>query len=274
MTTQFLARPDGKIAFDDTGTPGPLVICVPSMGDLRQEYRYLTPQLAAAGFRVVTMDVRGHGASSVGWPDYSTAAVGSDVVALVRHLNTGPAFVIGTSMAGGASVWAAGEAPDLITGQVLIDAFVRDKPAGQSSSFFGDLMVKLALAKPWGAAAWSLYYKSLYPTAKPADLTAYRGAIKANMREPGRFAALKAMAMASKADCEARLDDVKGPTFVIFGTKDPDFTHPEAEANWLSARLHGRLLMVEGAGHYPHAEMPGQVGPAIIAFLQEHRTHA
>ncbi len=47
MTTQFLKLQNGQIAYDDSGK-GPLVICIPSMGDLRGEYRFLIPQLVAA----------------------------------------------------------------------------------------------------------------------------------------------------------------------------------------------------------------------------------
>jgi pimeloyl-ACP methyl ester carboxylesterase len=269
LPTQFLQRPNGIIAFDDSGTTGPLVVQVPGMGDLRHEYRFLTPQLVAAGFCVVSMDIRGHGESSVEWPDYSAAAVGSDIVALDRHLNAESAFIIGTSMAAGSAVWAAAEAPDLIAGQVLIGPFVRDLPG----SFVDKVAIKLGMAGPWGVAVWSMFYKSLYPTTPPADLSAYREALKANLREPRRFVALQRMIQASKADCEARLGAVKAPTLVVMGTKDPDFKGPgpEAEATWLTQRLQGTLVMVEGAGHYPHAEMPMQVGPQIIAFLREPR---
>src|SRR5690349_11077388 len=41
--TSYLDRPGGRIAYDDSGGTGPLVIAVPSMGDLRQEYRFLRP---------------------------------------------------------------------------------------------------------------------------------------------------------------------------------------------------------------------------------------
>ncbi len=58
MNTQFLKRPEGAIAYDDTGS-GPLVVCAPSMGDVRGEYRFLASQLVTAGHRVVTMDLRG-----------------------------------------------------------------------------------------------------------------------------------------------------------------------------------------------------------------------
>ena len=37
MATQYLKHQNGTLAYDDTGS-GPLVICVPSMGDVRGEY--------------------------------------------------------------------------------------------------------------------------------------------------------------------------------------------------------------------------------------------
>jgi pimeloyl-ACP methyl ester carboxylesterase len=105
----ILHHSGGKLAYTDAGQ-GPLVVMVPGLGDLKEEYRFLVPEVLAAGYRVVTMDIRGHGNSSVGWPDYSSAALGSDVVALVRHLGAGPAAVIGTSMGAGAAAWAAADA--------------------------------------------------------------------------------------------------------------------------------------------------------------------
>ncbi len=269
MNTQYLERGEGRIAFDDSSGSGPLVVCIPGMGDVRAQYRYLTPQLVASGYRVVTMDLRGHGESSVGWADYSAAAVGSDIVALLRHLNAGPAMLVGNSMAGAASVWAAAEAPELVSGLALLDPFVRDIPP----SFVQDMALKLMLTGPWKVGAWLTYYSSLYPSHKPADFTAYKARLKANLSEPGRFAALKAMIAAPKAACEARLAEVSAPTLVVMGTKDPDFKDPAAEAQLVAGMLHCTAHMVEGAGHYPHAEMPEQVGPEIFKFLAKQVSH-
>ena len=127
--TSFLEVGDGRVAYEDSGGSGPLVVCVPGMGDVRQQFRFLAPALASAGYRVVTMDLRGMGESSVDWPDYSAAAIGSDIVALIAHLGAGRAFVIGNSMAAAAAVWAAAQVPDRISGLVLIGPFVRDIPA-------------------------------------------------------------------------------------------------------------------------------------------------
>ena len=130
MTTQFLDHQNGRIAFDESGE-GPLVVCVPSMGDVRAEYRFLAPKLASAGYRVVTMDVRGHGETSTAWDDFSVAGVGSDILALIRQLNAGPAVIVGESMAAGAAVWAAAEAPELVAGLILTGPVCAQRAVGR-----------------------------------------------------------------------------------------------------------------------------------------------
>jgi pimeloyl-ACP methyl ester carboxylesterase len=263
MQTQFLEWPDGKIAYDDQGH-GPLVICAPSMGDVRGEYRFLAPQITAAGFRAVCVDVRGHGESSPGWPDYSVGAVGSDLLALIDKLDAGPAVIVGTSMAGGAGVWAAAEAPQRVSGLVLVDPFVRSE-----SNKVLSLLMSLMFARPWGPATWLMYYASLYPTHKPPDFAAYRAGLRKNLAEAGRLEALHAMLAASKDASEERLPRVKAPVLVLMGSKDPDFKDPAAEAQWIAQRLHGQIEMVKDAGHYPHAEMPEPVGKIILAFIRK-----
>jgi len=262
MGTKFLEQQDGKIAFDDTGS-GPLVVCVPSMGDVRLEYRFLAPQLVSAGYRVITMDVRGHGETSASWPDYSVGAVGSDLVALIRSLDAGPAIIIGDSMAAGAAVWAAAEAPQWVAGLVLMDPFVRGETSGQSRLLYSTLF-----SRPWGPAMWLKYYSSLYPTRKPDDFKAYCATLRSNLAEPGRMEALQKMLVASKAASEQRLPLVTAPVLVIMGSKDPDFKEPEAEAQRVAKSLRATYEMVPGAGHYPHAELPEVTGPLILSFLQ------
>ncbi|HEX5505914.1 MAG TPA: alpha/beta hydrolase [Thermomicrobiales bacterium] len=259
--TRHLPVAGGTIAYDDVGT-GPAVIAVPSIGDVRAEYRFLRPPLRAAGFRVVTMDLRGHGESSVGFADYSSAAIGADILALARHLGAGPVAVIGTSKAGGAAVWAAAEAPDLVDRLVLISPFVR----AHGNDAVMKAMMGVLLARPWGAAFWTTYFPKFYPSRQPADFAAYRAHLKTNLGEAGRTEALRAM-VKSPGDVTAALRRVAAPTLVVMGSRDPDFKAPEEEAAWIAQRVNGTSLVVEGAGHYPHAELPERVAPAIVGFL-------
>lgn len=263
----YLVRPEGKIAYDDAGQ-GPLVVMVPGLGDLRAEYRFLAPRLVEAGYRVVTVDLRGHGQSSTGWSDYTSSAIGADVVALVDELDAGPATLVGTSMGAAAVAWAAAEAPKKVSSAVLIGPFVRDVPP---SSWIAGVaqaaMIKVALWGPWGEWAWGQVYGTFYGEKKPADFAAYRDALVANLSEDGRMDALRGMIAASKKDVEVRLPEVKAPVLVVMGTKDPDFADPRAEADTVAGLLRGRTVMVGGAGHYPQVEQPDAVAKAIRAFV-------
>ncbi len=262
MGTQFLQHQNGSIAYDDSGS-GPLVVCAPSMGDLRGEYRFLIPQLVGAGFRAISLDVRGHGETSTAWPDYSVAGGGSDLVALIRHLDAGPAVIVGTSMSAGSAVWAAAEAPELVSGLVLIGAFVRGETAWSSR-----LLYSLLFSRPWGPGMWLRYFSTLYPSHKPQDFEDYCAGLRANLAQPGRMESLQQMLSASKSASEERIPRVNVPVRVLMGSKDPDFKQPEVEGRWVAEQLHGTLEMIDGAGHYPHAEMPELTGEKILAFLE------
>jgi pimeloyl-ACP methyl ester carboxylesterase len=264
MKTQFLERPEGKIAYEVSGA-GPLVVAMPSMGDVRGEYRFLAPRMTAAGFTFVSMDMRGQGESDARWSDYSVSALGSDMVALIRKFNASRAIVIGTSMGAAAAVCAAAEAPDLIAGIVLVGPFVRNEGRNE-------LMITLfqaMFADPWGAAFWGMYYPSLYPTRKPDDFATYLANLKANLRERGRLHALRKLLAADRVASDRALDTLKTPALVLMGSRDPDFQNPESEAQIVAQRLRSPYQMMPGAGHYPHAEMPEVVAPVMIDFAKQ-----
>src|ERR1700727_3241303 len=113
--TEFLDIKGGRIAYDVTGE-GPLIALSHGIGDRRQVFRFLAPELVRAGFRVVAADMRGHGESSMGdWKSISRTDVAGDLVALIRHLG-GPAVIVGHSLSGGAATIAAATAPDPVRG--------------------------------------------------------------------------------------------------------------------------------------------------------------
>jgi len=79
--------------------------------------------------------------------------------------------------------------------------------------------------------------------------------------------ALRTMVSLSKANTEAIVASSRVPALVVMGMRDPDFPDASAEARWLGRALDTEPLIVEGAGHYPHLEMPERVAPPLLAFL-------
>lgn len=262
--TRFLDRPEGRIAYDDIGE-GPLVVCVPGMGDLRSSFRHLRPRLLAAGLRVVTVDLRGHGDSDTSFVAYDDVALGGDLAALLGHLDV-PAVLVGNSMGAGGAVLAAVAVPERVSGLVLVGPFVRDVPVNRALR----LAFRLALHKPWGPWVWTGYHARAYPSSPPPDLARHRDAIATWLRRPGAWRAFVATSRTSHAPAEARLDQVRAPAIVVMGTADRDFPDPEGEARLVATRLDGELVLVPGVGHYPQAEADDVVADVVVPFVRQH----
>ncbi|MEU6412441.1 alpha/beta hydrolase [Microbispora sp. NPDC046933] len=273
--TEFLKVGDGEIAYDVTGE-GPLVVMVPGMGITRNTYRFLAPALAVAGYRVATMDLRGHGESSLGWDSYTRADTANDIVALIEHLG-GPAVVVGHSFAGGAATITAARRPELVTALVEIGPFTRpqkpDLGGLLSNGHYRKGVTRLmgvALFRSTGL--WKSYLDHAYPGVKPADWADYLAALENDLRRPGRMAVVSAMGASAPADAGAHLGGIRCPALVVMGTRDPDWADPRAEADGVVAGMPpglGTVVMIDGAGHYPHAQHPEEVAAAMLAFLKE-----
>jgi pimeloyl-ACP methyl ester carboxylesterase len=259
--TSYLTRPEGRIGYDVDGT-GPLVVLVPGMGDLRGAYRFLAPALREAGYRVASTDLRGHGDSDNTFTTYGDVETAGDILALIEELG-GQAVVVGNSMGAGAAALAAALAPERITGLVLVGPFVRN---GEISAV-QRLLLRLSMARPWAASAWKAYMPKLYAGRRPDDFAQYRDEVAASLRRPGYAKAFSLTTRTDHTPAEARLGDVSAPTLVVMGELDPDFPSPRAEADWIAQTLHGEVVMVPEAGHYPQSQRPDVTTEAVVRFL-------
>ena len=233
------------------------------MGDLRSSYRHLTPRLVEAGFRVTTVDLRGHGDSTASFTEYGDEATARDTIALLEPL--GSAMIVGNSMSAAVGVIVAAERPELVDGLVLVGPFVRNPKANPIMK----AVMRVATATPFVAATWKAFLPTLFAGRTPADHAEYLSSVLAAIRRPGYSKSFSRTTRASHAPAEARLSRVHTPTLVVMGELDPDFPRPAEEAQWIAEQLGGDVLMVPDAGHYPHAQRPDLVAPAITAFVQK-----
>ena len=261
-STRYINRPEGRIAYDVQGT-GPVVVLVPGMGDLRAAYRYLAPQLIAAGYTVATTDLRGHGDSDSTFSSYGDPETAADIEALIDELG-GKAVIGGNSLAAGAAVIVAAEHPEKVSGLVLLGPFVRNP----SASAFEKWMFRTMMAPLWVATMWKAYMPTLYKGKKPADFEEYRSTVIASLKRPGYGKAFSLTTRQTTHDpAEARLGDVQAPAIVIMGESDADFKNPAGEAKWIGQRLNAQVVLVPEAGHYPQSQRPDITTPAVLGFL-------
>ena len=150
---------------------------------------------------------------------------------------------------------------------MLSGAFVRD---GRTSPVQKAMFALFHRSFPgrllWTSVAWPSFF-----ARRPADFAARKAELAANLRRPHGYEALGRMTTheGTHRHTEPLLPSVHAPALVIMGSKDPDFPDPVAEARFTADHLGGpaEILMIEGAGHYPHTEAVEEVAPAVAAFL-------
>lgn len=277
--TQYLQTAGGALAYDVTGT-GPLIVLAPGIGNQRTAYRHLVPLLTAAGHRVASMDIRGHGESGMGWTSHgggeaiSRTDIAGDLLDLIRHLG-GPAVIVGHSISGGAATIAAATAPALVSAVIEVNPFTKVQRMDLGAMFTVRRYRKgsLALAGTMlfkSLRLWQRYLDVAYPI-KPADYAEDMAAMAAKLREPGRMAEFMKTLKSTPADADAQLPNVKCPALIIMGGADPDFADPRAEGEAVVAKMPaglGRLAMVERSGHYTHVDSADRVAALIVEFLE------
>ena len=264
MPLQYFDTDGGKLAVEVSGS-GPLIICSPGLGDHRDVYGPLTTQLTHAGYTVATMDNRGHGASSPTFTRYGDEATADDFLLLADKLANGRRVVLaGDSFSGGAATIAAGKNPDAIAGVVLLSPFLRNA---------NDWMIHILpcfFYRPWGPAFWQYYAKTLWPGLGPHGAAERAKGSRALCTRPGYWAGFQKTvgSLDHRAVGPWIAKAGKTPALVVMGEKDPDWSKPMEEAEWIASCFEdGKVLAVEGAGHAPMFERPEVVGKGVLEFL-------
>ena len=120
------------IAYDDVGT-GPAVMLIHGFPLNRSMWRPQLGDLVAAGYRVITPDLRGFGESDVPDGTYSMDLFSDDLVGLLDHLEIEQAVVAGMSMGGYVLFNLLVRYPERISGAVfVVTRSVADDEAGRA----------------------------------------------------------------------------------------------------------------------------------------------
>ena len=262
--TGFILRGGLRLAVHDAGGPGAPVLFQHGLcGDAGQTAEAFP---ALDGFRRVTLECRGHGASPAG-DDLSIAAFASDVAALADTL--GPPLILGgISMGAAIATRLAVTRPDLVRALILVrPAWVAEPaPANMApNAEVGALLSRLPPDAARAAFAAGPTHARLAREA-PDNLASLLGFFD---RAPADVTArlLTRIAADGPGVTEGDLATLTVPTLVC-GT-DKDVIHPFAHAERLAALIPGATLFeLPPKGHGRPAHITA-LHAAISRFLRE-----
>lgn len=250
-----------EVTGPDNGTP---VVLAGSLGSDLRMWDAQTGSLAAAGFRVIRYDHRGHGRSPAPPGPYSLAELSEDLLALLDRLALRRVSIVGLSLGGMVGMWLAQHAPSRVDRLVLCCTSASLGPASmwQDRAHAARTSGMAALAD----AAVGRWVTPAFLGTHP-DTAAWLRQMVAAQPPEGYASCCTAVETMSIVD---GLGSITAPTLVIAGADDPA-TPPDHGRRIAAAVPNARLEIVPGAAHLGNVERPAEFTGLIFDHLRPDR---
>lgn len=256
------------IAYDDIGPENaPVIGMTHSLSSDSGMWAEQVPPLLAAGFRVVRIDMRGHGGSDPVAGNYTMAELADDVALVLDALNIPKVHFIGLSIGG-----------------MLGQGFAIRHPARVLSAMWCDTLPQ---TPPGGAHVWAERMAAVQAAGSlepGADTTMERWFTPAfQPRRPGRWKQMRdtvatttlvgylgCSAAISNYDWTPDLPKLQLPVLVVCGDQDPG-TPPEGNRRIAALVPGGRYEEIKDAKHFPNIERDGAFNGIMMEWLNSQR---
>ncbi len=253
------------LAYSDRGTGLPIVFL--HAFPLNRTMWAPQEQALSSQFRIITIDLRGHGESDAPLWRYTLEQSADDVNAILNHLAIQQALFVGLSMGGYILFAFYRKYAARVKGLVLADTRAQpDTAEGKDGRF---QMAQTAYKKGPFAIVDTMLSKLFSPTTiktRPGLVQQVRTIIE-NSQISGIAGDL--MAMAERLDSIPLLSQITCPTQIIVGELDQ--ATPPSDAKLMADHIpNARLAIISNAAHLTNMEQPEAFNQIVATFACGH----
>jgi len=218
---------------------------------------------------IYTVEVVGHGMLGVDGGEVTFQRCADHVAGTIRALGLQGVTLVGNSY-GGEFCWrAALDHPDLISKLVLIDSSGLPRTREQ----FLSEEIKM---REWSVARLGYLVNSEPRVASALDPHFEGGADPERVKEVflglenrGNWNAMIDLVRDENGARAGELSGMKAPTLLLWGELDQAYPPDTFGATFAERIPAARLVVIPGAGHYPHEQTPALVAEAIRTFHRQ-----
>ncbi|MEZ5841089.1 MAG: alpha/beta hydrolase [Hyphomicrobiales bacterium] len=277
---EFVGVDGNRLVGEMRGAGGPPVLLLHGGGQTRHSWEDTAIRLAAAGFRAITIDQRGHGDSDwVANGAYIFTDYAADVTAvageIAERFGERP-VAIGASLGGISALLAEGDASSgLLRALVLVDITPRIDPGGVARilAFMGDKVEEGFASIEEAADAIASY---LPHRKRPESLDGLRKNLRLDPDGRYRWHWDPAF-LVGRQNVNSHVDHIEQrlvgaskaltiPVLLVRGARS-ELVSEEHAREFLALVPHARLVDVSGAGHMVAGDRNDVFGAAIGDFL-------
>ena len=247
----------------DGDPAAPLVVCTHGVSLDHRAVAPQVPALVAAGYRVLTWDVRGHGRSQPAGAGVTLVRVAEDLLALLDAVEVDRAVLVGQSFGGLVSQEAFARAPSRVAALVMLGTPALGDAPGPVMRRVHRLRVPLL--RVWPDAHLRRTFAALV-TDDP-DLRAY-------VADATRAVSKADLVATSAAAIHGLVDAAPAPTgdtpvLLLRGEKEESLV-ARSNAAWARRLPATTEVVVPEVGHLVNLEAPEAANAALVAFLGDH----
>lgn len=258
------AEPGVRLYYEDVGQGRPILMI--AGWTMNHEVWDLQVTALSPRYRVVGLDLRGHGDSDKPAGGYSYARHAEDVSTVMERLELRDVTVLGWSMGGAVTMKTTAMYPERVAQIVLVGAaapkFISadDFPHGVPLNEISPLLEREKTERPefrkWVADAAG--YRRL------GDMTMH-WIWHISMKTP-TWPAVQCFQSLIDEDLRPDVGKIRVPALILHGRYDAFC--PLSAARWMADHLpHARLVEFEASGHTPFLEEPARFNEALLDFL-------
>ena len=247
-----------RLDYEDQGKGKPFIFLHGASWDLREWDHQVQHYLS--NYRVITMDARGHGKSSLPAGKVSPDSFRQDVIALMDHLQIDQAILCGLSLGGHTSMQVAIYATERVERLILIGA-----PCSNSFNLYEKICVPINRFSmhilPMRFIAWSIAV--VLGVGNP-DTKKYIMDVVGSLKH-NEFC--RVWSAATSMESREGLPRINCPTLIMVGDHDSmtmrqqEFIHQSIKGS--------KLVIIKNAHHGTNLDNPAQVESEIDAFLAD-----